>query len=202
MNPGDHRKAYGEPRASVMESLLTTVYPGAQVQWDPNLMVRMPGGGSQFVQVPVSLRGSASGGLEGVATVEWERAKETYIHDSQHFRRADRAHFSTQLIVFRADARGHITKHREFDLDPSDELTEIKTFSVEQWQETDWPTLHVQYNSHFIASDTFTIIEWQGSRWPNSPGKMAGLIPSLPSWRLVPRNRYSCGPSRRYQLLA
>jgi hypothetical protein len=36
MKPGDVRKAYGEARASVMESLLTTVYPGAEVVWDPH----------------------------------------------------------------------------------------------------------------------------------------------------------------------
>lgn len=39
MKPGDVRKAYGEARASVMESLLTTIYPGAHVQWNPYLTV-------------------------------------------------------------------------------------------------------------------------------------------------------------------
>jgi hypothetical protein len=39
MKPGDVRKAYGEQRASIMESLLQTLYPSAVVQWDPYFTV-------------------------------------------------------------------------------------------------------------------------------------------------------------------
>ena len=51
MKPGDRRKAYGEMRASVMESLLQTLYPGAVVQWDPALTVQIPGEKPRMVDV-------------------------------------------------------------------------------------------------------------------------------------------------------
>jgi hypothetical protein len=104
MKPGDVRRAYGEARASVIESLLTTIYPGAEGLCDPALMVRMPGEQPRMVAVPVYVRDSAvGGGLEGVATIELEGKKQKSISEAQHFRRTDRPDFPAELFVFRAD---------------------------------------------------------------------------------------------------
>lgn len=176
MHPGDRRKAYGEVRALVMESLLTTLYPGAQVQWDPDLMVRMPGGDPRPVQVSLYVRGSANGGLEGVAAIEWQREKETFIHEAQNFQRSDTPNFLTQLIVFRADTGGHVNSYKKLDLDPLDQLTELKTFSIEDWSQNNWPTLHVQYDSHMVAPSVFTTIEWQGTFDANT-GRFVNRLP-------------------------
>ncbi len=111
MKPGDRRKAYGEMRASVMESLLQTLYPGAVVQWDPALTVQIPGEKPRMVDVGVSMRGSAATGEpEGIASIEFEGLKQTFIFQAQSFQRSDRPNFLTELIVFRADMSGHIQR--------------------------------------------------------------------------------------------
>lgn len=164
MRPGARRRAYGDTRASVIESLLTTFYPGAQVQWDPALMVQLPGASPHLVQVPVYIRGAATGGLEGVASIEWQKQKETFIYNAKHFKpNGKKELLSTQLIIFRADLKGHLTTYKTIDLDPLDNFTEIKTFSIEDWSDKAWPTLHVQYDSHIVSPGIFTTIEWQGT---------------------------------------
>jgi hypothetical protein len=162
MKPGDRRKAFGEVRASIMESILTAVYPGAKVQWEPDLMVQMPGDKARAVQVPVSVRGNMGGGLEGVATIEFEGSKERFISEAQNFQRSDSPGFSTVLVVFRADTAFRITKYKKVMLDPAEALTEIKTMSIEDWSEKEWPTLNIQYDTHLANRDSFTTIEWHG----------------------------------------
>jgi hypothetical protein len=162
MKPGDRRKAYGEVRASVVESVLTTLYPGAAVQWDPALTVQLPGEKPRMVEVPVYVRGSvATGGLEGIATVELEGKKEKFIFDAEGFQRTDSPVFPTILVVFRADKAGHIEKFKKLMLDPGEPLTEIKNFSIQDWSQKEWPTLEVQYDTHIAAHDSFTTIEWR-----------------------------------------
>jgi hypothetical protein len=51
--PGDRRRAYGEARAGIIESVLAILYPGAQVQWEPQLMVQILGDKPRTVEVPV-----------------------------------------------------------------------------------------------------------------------------------------------------
>lgn len=161
MKPGDRRKAYGEMRASVMESLLQTLYPGAVVQWDPALTVQIPGEKPRMVDVGVSMRGSAATGEpEGIASIEFEGLKQTFIFQAQSFQRSDRPNFLTELIVFRADMSGHIQRYKKVLLDPEEPLTELKTMSIKDWSTTEWPTLEIQYNTHRATPTSFTTIEW------------------------------------------
>jgi len=161
MHPGDRRKAYGNERASIIESLLTTLYPRAVVQWDPDLTVQFPGEKPRMVQVPVYVKGSATtGGLEGVATVEFEGLKERYIFEAKGFQRAAPQKFSTVLIVFRADRNGRIETYKKLNLDPSEPLTEIKTITIQDWKTRNWPIIEVQYDTHRQEQDSFTTIEW------------------------------------------
>lgn len=177
MKPGDVRKAYGEPRASVIESVLTTLYPGAEVVWDPSLTVRLPGEKPRIVDVPVYVRGSAAnGGLEGIATIELEKRKEQFIFEAQNFRRTDQPVFPTELIVFRADMAGRIQKCKRFMLDPAEPLTEIKVMSIEDWSHNEWPTLHIQYDTHRVRQNSFTTIEWHGTFDVNS-GTFTSRLP-------------------------
>ncbi|MGA3195029.1 MAG: hypothetical protein ABSD39_08480 [Terriglobales bacterium] len=162
MKPGDRRKAYGEARASVIESLLTTLYPGAVVQWDPALTVQVSGGTPRMVEVPVSVRGSATGGMEGVASIEFEGRRQQYIFEAQGFRRTDPPAFPTVLYVFRADRTGHIERYKEVALDPDEPLTELKNASLQSWQK-EWPVLDIRYDTHRATSTSFTTIEWHGA---------------------------------------
>jgi hypothetical protein len=176
MKPGDRRKAYGEARAGIIESVLPILYPGAQVQWEPQLMVQIPGDKPRTVEVPVYVRGVASGGLEGIATVELEGKKEAFIFDAQSFQRTDSPSFPTVLVVFRADAAFHINKYKKLMLDPAEPLTEIKTMSIEDWTQKEWPTLEVQYDTHLAGRDTFTTIEWHSVLDANS-GDFVNRLP-------------------------
>lgn len=169
MKPGDVRKSYGDARASVIESVLTTLYPGAEVIWDPSLRLRLPGQEPRMVDVPVYVRGSAAnGGLEGIASIELEKRKEQFIFEAQNFRRTDQPVFPTEMIVFRADLAGHIQRYKRFMLDPGEPLTEIKTMSIQDWSQDEWPTLLIQYDTHRVRQNSFTTIEWHGTFDVNS----------------------------------
>jgi len=164
MKPGDRRKAYGEARASVIESLLATVYPGADVVWDPALMLRVPGDTPRMVEVPVYVRGSAAnGGLEGIATIELEGKKEQYIFEAQGFRRADRPVFPTELFVFRANTAGRIQKYKRLVIDEGEPLTEVKTMSMQDWSQKEWSVLELQYDTHRVGPNSLTTIEWHST---------------------------------------
>jgi hypothetical protein len=160
MKPGDRRKAYGEARASVIESLLAILYPGSKLDWDSQLL-HIPGENPHLFEVPVYVRGSqANGGLEGVASVELDRKKEEFIFQAKRFQQAENRVFPTLLIVFRADPSGHIEKYKKFMLDPKEPLTQIKDFSIQDWTTQEWPKLNVQYDTHRAGPDSFTTIEW------------------------------------------
>ena len=177
MKPGDRRKAYGEARASVIESLLTTIYTGAKVLWDPALMVRVRGEQPRMVEVPLYVRGSAvSGGLEGVATIELEGKKQQFIFEAQHFQRTDRPVFPTEFFIFRADPNGHIQKYKKLMLDATEALTEIKIASIQDWSQREWPTLEIQYATHRAAPNSFTTIEWHSIFDANS-GQFISRLP-------------------------
>jgi hypothetical protein len=160
-----------------MESLLTTVYPGAEVVWDPTLMLRLRGENPRIVAVPVYVRGSAeNGGLEGIATIELEKKKEQFIFEAQNFRRTDRPDMPTELYVFRADMAGRIQRYKKLVIDPAEPLTEIKTMSIEDWSKKEWPTLQLQYDTHRAAPNSFTTIEWHGTFDANS-GQFISRLP-------------------------
>jgi hypothetical protein len=162
MKPGDVRRAYGEARASVIESVLKTIYPDARVQWDPQLAIQFPGEKPRMVQVPVYVRGrAATGGLEGVATIELDGQKERYIFEAQNFQRSDRPALPTELIVFRADVTGRIQNYKRIMLDEREPVTEVKDMSIEEWTRQEWPVLRIQYDTHRAAMGSFTTIEWR-----------------------------------------
>jgi len=177
MKPGDVRKAYGEVRASLIESVLTTVYPGARVQWDPQLTVKLRGQQPQLVEVPVYVRGSAAtGGFEGIATIELERKKEQYIFEAEHFRRSDKPSFATELIVFRADAAGHLQNYKRIMLDPGEPLTEVKDMSLQERSNEEWPTAQILYQAHRVVQGSFTTIEWR-AMWDVNTEKFISRLP-------------------------
>jgi hypothetical protein len=161
MKPGDVRKAYGEQRASIMESLLQTLYPGAVVQWDPYFTVQLPGENLRQVALPVYVWASPTGGLQGVATIEFDGQKDRFIFGAQNFRRSEAPNLPTDLIVFRSDAAGHIQTYKKLPLDPDEPLTELKIVTLKDWSHTEWPTLEIQYQTHRPSSSSFTTIEWR-----------------------------------------
>jgi hypothetical protein len=176
MKPGDRRKAYGDSRAAVAESVLTALYPGAEVQWDPALTVLIPGQKPHTADVPVVVRGNEQGELEGVASVELDGQKQKFIFEAKDFQRRDRPALSTVLVVFRADATGRLTKYKKIILDPR-QLTELKTMTIKDWPaDKEWPTLVVQYDTHVAAEDSFATIEWQSIVDANT-GKVVQRLP-------------------------
>lgn len=177
MKPGDRRKAYGQ-RAPLMEAVLAALYPGAQVQWDPAFTLQLPGQQPRMVEVPVSMRGNpVTGGPDGIASVEFDGAKEQYIFQAQSFQRADSPVLPTVLIVFRADAAFHITKYKKILLDPGQPCSELKTMSIHDWPpQRDWPTLDIQYDTHIARPGSFTTIEWH-SLLDASTGQFINRLP-------------------------
>lgn len=162
MKPGDSRKAYGNDRAAVAESVLTNLYPGAEVRWDPTLTVLIPGQKPHTADVPVVVRGNEKGEMEGVASVELDGQKGKFIFEAKNFQPSDNPVFSTVIVVFRADATGHFEKYKKFMLDPGEPVTEIKNMSIQDWPaQQEWPTLVIQYDTHVAAPDSFATIEWR-----------------------------------------
>jgi hypothetical protein len=96
----------------------------------------------------------------GVATIELDGKKERFIFDAKAFQRTDSPAFSTVLVVFRADTSGHIERYKKLLLDPTEPLTEIKTLSIQDWSQKQWPALEIQYDTHVAGRDSFATIEW------------------------------------------
>jgi|SRR5580692_6111779 len=176
MKPGDRRKSYGETRASVIESLLATLYPGSELDWDSESQ-RIPGENPHVFEVGVSVGGSrTNGGLEGVATVEFDGKKEGFIYQAQNFQRTDKPVFLTLFVVFRADSSGHIQKYKKLMLDPKEPVTQIKNFSIRDWSQNEWPTLDIQYETHVFSPSSFATIEWKSIFDANS-GQFVSRLP-------------------------
>lgn len=176
MKPGDRRKSYGEPRASIVESLLTTLYPGSTLDWDSESL-RIPVENPHGFGVGVVAGGSKThGGLEGIATVEFDGKKEGFIFQAESFQRTDNPVFPTLLVVFRADSSGHIEKYKKLMLDPKEPVTQIKDFSIRDWSQNEWPTLNIQYDTHVFSPYSFATIEWRSVFDANS-GQFISRLP-------------------------
>jgi len=177
MKPGDRRKSYGEPRASVIESLLATLYPGSEIDWDTETL-RIPGENPHVFGVGVAVTASqANGGLEGIASVDFDGKKAVFISQARNFQRTDSPAFPTLMVVFRADSSGHIEKYKKLMLDPKEPVTEIKNFSVRDWSQNEWPTLDIRYVTHvFSPSSSFASIEWRSVFDANS-GQFVSRMP-------------------------
>jgi hypothetical protein len=61
-------------------------------------------------------------------------------------------------------------------LDPGEPLTEIKTMSIKDWDQTEWPILEVQYDTHLASREYFTTIEWHSVLDANS-GEFVSRLP-------------------------
>lgn len=150
-------------RAPLTEAVLGALYPGAQVQWDPALTVQIPGQKPRVVEVPLYMRGDAvSRGIVGIASIEFDGAKEQFIFEAQSFQRTDNPILPTVLVVFRADNAFHLMKYKRLLLDPGEPCSELKTMSIRDWpSQKEWPTLDIQYDTHIARRDSFTTIEWR-----------------------------------------
>lgn len=175
-NKPDYRHGFGEPRATIMESLLKEILPNAQFRWDPQLVVDA-GDGVARIQFPgFAFRPASDGNIDGATGFEVGSAKQDFVFASKNFKPTNGSSFATELIVFRATPDGRILTHRKFSLDPSDPVTEIKTIQVQTWPDAGWPTLAVQYVSYTKAPDSFATVEWRAVFDANS-GKVTSRMP-------------------------
>lgn len=155
------RAAMGDERAAEVETLLTTISPGATVIWDPELAIRV---GSQLIPVDMEefkVTPQADGSLWGVAAFELGPSKKDYLSQLKKFQPVNSQSFPTTLVVFRTDSsRRTITAWKKFDLTPSGQPSRVQILHVQNWPATQWPAVSVQYTSYFPSGDTLTAIEW------------------------------------------
>jgi hypothetical protein len=175
-SPQNHRSAFGELRATVMESLLSKIHPGARFQWDPDLRVEIDRKLREVTFPGFTLIATSDGRFEGATGVEFGRDKEELIYNAEHLRSVPSQKLPTDLAVFETDARGVVTRLRVSALDPSDALTKIKLINVKPWAPNSWPVARTQYVSYFGNPDSFTRIEWNAAFDTNS-GQFVSRLP-------------------------
>jgi len=150
------RNSFPEPDATLRESLLLALFPGAQFIWSPELKVKVAGSEPRVVQFSgFNYLLGDDGNFNGVTGLDLGKAKEDYISRSRNFRQSDSKSFPASLIVFSAAQSGHILSFKKFTLDPLDMLASVKSVEL-----TKWPMLRLGYESHFPTADSFTTIEW------------------------------------------
>lgn len=80
-----HREAFGEPRASIMESLLASLYPTGQFNWNPQLTIAVDGGAPQVVHFPgFDFKPTVDGNVDGATGIEIGDEKQEFIFKSKN----------------------------------------------------------------------------------------------------------------------
>jgi hypothetical protein len=128
------RRSFPEPNATIRESLLRALFPGADLKWSPNLTVEIAGIGPQEVQFAgFTFLPSDDGNLNGATGIDLGASKDDYIFKSRNLHHDGSQSFPADLIVFRATRSGQVLAVKKFSLDPSDELTKIKSIQLSKW---------------------------------------------------------------------
>ncbi len=163
------RQGLGEPRASIMESMLRSLYPDKNFKWDPSLMLEVTPGHFQKVQFPgLVLKAIDSTKLRGAAGLEIGDDKARFIFESRRTNQASHPPFVTMLVVFDGTTEGRITHFQKFSLASSEGVSEIKLLHLQDAESTLWPVLQVQYMSYYGVPGRQFQIEWQASFDPNN----------------------------------
>jgi hypothetical protein len=150
------RNGFGEPTATIMESLLKALFPGAQFSWSPELTVQVAGNGPQLAKFSgFNIVPADDGNLNGATGLDLGDDKDDYIFKSATHHQGESRNFPLDLIVFRATQTGQILFMKKFALDPADPLAKIKSIQLPKW-----PIVRIAYESHFATQDSFTTIEW------------------------------------------
>jgi hypothetical protein len=171
------RDAVGPAIATLTETLLYSLFPGAKVQWDPVLTIREGSGPSEPVDLgDFTAHRLDDGSTGGVAMLEVGSAKAEHIQKLKKFQSADGAHFETTIVAFRIPPSGSGMEIKKIPLDPYDRLTKINWFEVQKWPPGGWPVLHLRYESYSTAGDSVAILEWD-SLVNMATGSFAGRIP-------------------------
>jgi hypothetical protein len=172
------RDAVGPAIATLTETLLHNLFPGATLQWDPVLTIRVGNGPSEPVDLgDFTAHRLDDGSTGGVAMLEVGSAKATHIQKLKKFQSADGAHFDTTLVAFRIPSSGSGMEIKKMPLDPYDPLTKINWFEVDKWLPGGGPILHVRYESYSKAGDSVMILEWD-SLVDMATGSFSGRIPA------------------------
>lgn len=172
------RDAVGPAIATLTETLLHSLFPGAKVQWDPVLTIRVGSGPSEPVDLgDFTAHRLDDGSTGGVAMLEVGSAKAEHIQRLKKFQWSDGSHFETTIVAFRIPSSGSGIEIKKIPLDPYDPLTKINWFEVQNWVPGGWPVLHVRYESYSTAGNSVTILEWD-SVVNMSTGSFSGRIPT------------------------
>lgn len=172
------RDAVGPAIATLTETLLHSLFPGAKVQWDPVLTIREGSGPSEPVDLgDFTAHRLDDGSTGGVAMLEVGSAKAEHIQKLKKFQSADGAHFETTIVAFRIPPSGSGMEIKKIPLDPYDRLTKINWFEVQTWLPGGWPVLHLRYESYTPSGGTLTIVEWD-SLFNVGAGSFSGRIPT------------------------
>ncbi len=171
------RESFGDVRATIMESLLQSLFSGAQFRWAPDLQLRTSDGFSRAHFPGLTLSVAPDGSMSGASGLELTSNKEQAIFSSEQLRQTDPSHLATKVVVFRANSKGHVEQSQQFELDPTDPLAEIKMVHTSNWPLSGWPILRIEYVSHIPSQNSYTRIEW-GASFDVNASKIISRLPA------------------------
>jgi hypothetical protein len=176
--PRTFREAVGNERATIVESLVVALFPGAEATWAPNIVLHRAGGEDRSVEFAgFTYRKRADGGFEGATGFEIGNDKEQYIFNASRFRTTGNACFPTAFVVFRAEQGGRVSDFRKFTLDSSDPVSQIEGLELKEWPNGRWPVLRIQYVSYYQQPGSFIAIEWQ-TLFDSDGGRVTERLPA------------------------
>ncbi|SRR5258708_575456 len=170
------RDAFGEPRASVVESLVQALFPGARPQWGKRFSLLRPGSPPVLLDFPGYVQRPSGTGWEGVAAVELGADKADFLTKAARLESVGPQNFTTEIVVFQADSGFKISNYKRFPLDPAEALTQIVELHIKDWPSGRWPRLSVMYHSYYAEQSVFGLLTWSAQVDANT-GTVVGKIP-------------------------
>jgi len=172
------RQAVGDQRAGQIEALLHALLPGAIVEWNPQLAIRVGSGPATRVDVgDFAVTRQPDGMSDGVALVELGSAKADYIAKLGRFQASNAETFTTTIVAFRLDSSGKVSDLKQVLVDPTGPVSKVNWFEVKTWPVGKWPVLRLRYSSYIRGNGSLTTLEW-GSLLNVGTGAFLSRLPT------------------------
>lgn len=148
-------------RGILVENLLSKLYPGSTVQWEPTFALIGPGGVKQRLALPGFTQILVQGGWLGVAGLESLDAKTNALTALAGFQ-PPAGNIPAEIVVFRSDSNLNVLDTRRSIIDSNAPLGEILYVGVRDTRNGNaWPLVNLTYRTNFATDQWFGRVTWQ-----------------------------------------
>lgn len=157
----DMRAAMGEPRATQLESVLTSAIQGAEVTWEDRVAVKLADGATSEVHLAGLIEVPRAGGPLVVMQIELLDFQHEAAQHVRTFAGTPPPHPTDLTAILQTDAAGAITSRKLGRLDPDALSIETKQFDLDtETAEDPWPAVKATYWATYATTDWYGAVRW------------------------------------------